>query len=262
VPTLPTSPTPLRRRRPLLLRRPCVGPALVSLHGGFHWDGKKKDLTSGSHPDFTKIPLIVWFVYFWPWLHVCCARQPDSGPLLSEIISIWINLTISAHWNDFVQNRWIFTFYWISMVLSISHANVVGFFLEFSHRHRMFTPSKTPTKAWSTKKTQHAHIPQSLCYFNSLTSGKNVLKVCSWTLLSSLPACSRWRSTNGLKWCTREHQQMTRVFDSQGTWRRYPHGWEGYTYLWGSPRSESSPSVLHFVWWVSSRSNLLLHLHR
>jgi hypothetical protein len=35
-------------------------------------------------------------------------RQPNSGVYLSEIVLVGFNLTISAHWNEFVQNRWIF----------------------------------------------------------------------------------------------------------------------------------------------------------
>jgi hypothetical protein len=35
-------------------------------------------------------------------------RQPGSGPLLSEIVLIHLNLTISAHWDKFTQNRWFF----------------------------------------------------------------------------------------------------------------------------------------------------------
>jgi hypothetical protein len=35
-------------------------------------------------------------------------RQPGSGPLLSEIMLIHLNLTISAHWNEFTQNRCFF----------------------------------------------------------------------------------------------------------------------------------------------------------
>jgi hypothetical protein len=32
-------------------------------------------------------------------------RQPGCGSLLSEIVSIRLNLTISTHWNEFTQNQ-------------------------------------------------------------------------------------------------------------------------------------------------------------
>jgi hypothetical protein len=35
-------------------------------------------------------------------------RQPGSGALLSKIVSICLNLIISTHWNEFIQNRCFF----------------------------------------------------------------------------------------------------------------------------------------------------------
>jgi hypothetical protein len=65
--------------------------------------GKKKDLTSGPLQNLQKI-IIVRSIYFFylDFIHV------DYGVYLSEIVLVGFNLTISAHWNEFAQNRWIF----------------------------------------------------------------------------------------------------------------------------------------------------------
>jgi hypothetical protein len=74
------------------------------------YQGKKKDLSSGPLQNLQKKTLIVRSVYFFyfDFIHVV-PRLSDSGVYLSEIVLIGFNSTISAYWNEFAQNRWIFT---------------------------------------------------------------------------------------------------------------------------------------------------------
>jgi hypothetical protein len=58
---------------------------------------RKKDLTSGPPPKYTKKTLIVWFVYFYlDFMHVV-PRQSDSGVYLSKIVLVGFISIIGAH---------------------------------------------------------------------------------------------------------------------------------------------------------------------
>jgi hypothetical protein len=50
------------------------------------------------------------WVYLFFDLITCmlCHVSTDSGVCLSEIVLVCLNQTISAHWNEFAQNRWFF----------------------------------------------------------------------------------------------------------------------------------------------------------
>jgi hypothetical protein len=86
------------------------------------------ELTSGSPTKIYKKTPNSWVYPFFDLITcMLCHVSTDNGVHLSENVLASLNRTISAHWNEFAQNRWFLQFRRIPIVLSISRANVVVF---------------------------------------------------------------------------------------------------------------------------------------
>jgi hypothetical protein len=109
-------PRPHRHRSPCSTGRlwlrllPCSGVGLRRPHVPWwvptvEWVGEEEGSDKWPSSKIYQKTLIVSSVYFYlDFMHVV----PHQRVYLSDIMLVWFNSTISAHWNEFAQNRWIF----------------------------------------------------------------------------------------------------------------------------------------------------------